>query len=173
MSGINLQQIKTIREQFRKEAESLKQQIQLLQTQLIQCEARVQVYNELLKGEVSTPENLSMHMSQDSVMVAVETNSGPRKSRTTRTTKAEMHRRRDIIIKIFKQNGNMKPSDLLPIVSDSIGVDIEPNQLRAILQRFANFFERKEEHGIWGLKQDSSQLHISDSKSEGLELDGE
>ena len=173
MSGINLQQIKTIREQFRKEAESLKQQIQLLQTQLIQCEARVQVYNELLKGEVSTPENLSMHMNQDTVMVALENSVGPKKSRTTRTTKAEMHRRRDVIIKIFKQNGNMKPSDLLPIVSDSIGVDIEPNQLRAILQRFATIFERKEEHGVWGLKQDPSPPHISGPKSDGLVLDGE
>lgn len=173
MSGINLQQIKTIREQFRKEAESLKQQIQLLQTQLIQCEARVQVYNELLKGEVSTPENLSMHMNPDAVTVAVENTASPKKSRTTRTTKAEMHRRRDIVIKIFKQNGSMKPSDLLPIVSDSIGVDIEPNQLRAILQRFANIFERKEEHGIWGLKQDPPSSHISGSKSNGTPIDGE
>ena len=50
MSDINLEQIKNMRAQFRKEAESIRSQINVLQTQLIQCEERVQVYDELFEG---------------------------------------------------------------------------------------------------------------------------
>lgn len=173
MSNINFEQIKIMREQFRREADSLKQQIQQLQTQLIQCEERVQVYNELLKGEVSTPEQLAVQVTQLADDNYSDGLSEPKKSRTSRTTKAEMHRRRDILISIFQQNGSLKPSDLLPLVTEAIGVEVEPHQLRAILRRFANIFEGKAEHGVWGLTAEAANIQLADSNSEDSESESE
>ena len=161
MSDINLEQIKNMRAQFRKEAESIRSQINVLQTQLIQCEERVQVYDELLKGQVPSPEQLTMqgqgrfHTDDDGLMAT-------KKSRTARTTKAEMQRRRNVLVSIFKEHGSMKPSDLLPLVSEAVGTEVEPHQLRAILRRFDQVFEGKAEHGMWGLTAEGAQSVVDE-----------
>lgn len=173
MSDINLEQIKNMRMQFRKEADSIRAQIKQLQTQLIQCEERVQVYDELLKGKVSTPEQLSVQLQGRPQEEAPEESVSAKKNRTSRTTKAEMQRRRNVLIAIFKENGNMKPSDLLPLASEAIGVEVEPHQLRAILRRFGKIFEGKEEHGMWGLTTDGANIQLDDSLSEDSDSDSE
>ena len=179
MSDINLEQIKNMRSQFRKEAESIRNQINTLQTQLIQCEERVQVYDELLKGQVISPEQLSVQ--GHSRFSTDDDGLGPiKKSRTARTTKAEMQRRRNVLVSIFKEYGSMKPSDLLPLVSEAVGTEVEPHQLRAILRRFDEVFEGKAEHGMWGLTAEGAQaesddilVHSEMSSSEDAESESE
>ena len=64
----------------------------------------------------------------------------------------------------------MKPSDLLPLASEAIGVEVEPHQLRAILRRFDQVFEGKAEHGMWGLTAEGANIQLEESSSEDVIL---
>ena len=91
-----------------------------------------------------------------------------------------MQRRRNVLVSIFKEYGSMKPSDLLPLVSEAVGTEVEPHQLRAILRRFDQVFEGKAEHGMWGLTAEGAQadsddilVHSEMSSSEDAESESE
>ena len=93
MSEIEKEQIRIRRDTDAAEAVRLREEIKQLQEKLLICEARVNVYNELLESDNQyTGTIASIHNG-----VEVET---PRK-RAARTTKAEMLRRKKLVALIF------------------------------------------------------------------------
>jgi hypothetical protein len=166
MSDINLKKIREMREKFHQEANSIKVQIQLLQTQLIQCKERVRVYEELLVGEMTSPGDMTVGTPDPFQNGHASKRSSLFVSRSTRTTKAEMTRRKNILVSILQEQGSMQPRDLLPLASEAIGTEVESHHLRAILRRFDEIFEAKEEHGVWGLTELGQSLHSMEDSEE-------
>ena len=150
MSEIEKEQIRIRRDTDAAEAVRLREEIKQLQEKLLICEARVNVYNELLESDNQyTGTIASIHNG-----VEVET---PRK-RAARTTKAEMLRRKKLVALIFLKEGDMTPKDLLPLVQEELDLEMEAHHLRAILRRFEDtFVKRPEKHGIWGLTAAATQ----------------
>lgn len=57
------------------------------------------------------------------------------------------------VITVLDIHGDMTPRKLLPLVCDEFGEALLPHQLRAVLRKYTNVFERREgRHGMWGLK---------------------
>jgi hypothetical protein len=133
--------------------EMLKQEIKNKQEELLRCQGKILAYEELLKSSSSG------FFYGDSEMFAVRGNNRLSelkgvKERAPRTTKKEMERRRLMVGKVFFQHGDLSAKELQPLVEELLGYPMEPHHLRAVLRKFSTDFIQKNDHGIWGLKED-------------------
>jgi len=140
MSGINLDEIRNLQQIATEKHHSLQLQIKTLQHELLALEERIKVYDELLhhdekladKVQTSEPEN--------------------EKKRAPRSTKAEMTKRRQVVGELLYENGELQPKELLPLVSQKLGYEMEAHHLRAVLRRFTETFTSSlHRHGYWCL----------------------
>ena len=80
-----------------------------------------------------------------------KTNETIKKPRAQRATKEDMKQRYHAVGKIFLEKGDLSVKDLEPLLNEALGYELEPHRQRGILYGSPNIFERKEDHGIWGL----------------------
>ena len=140
MSGINLDEIRNLQQMATEKHRALQQQIQNLQHDLLAVEERIKVYDELL------------HHDEQKVAQQVLPEDTNERKRAPRSTKAEMTKRRQVVGKLLSQYGEMQPKELLPLVSEKLGYDMEAHHLRAVLRRFTDTFASSvHRHGYWSL----------------------
>ena len=132
-------------------AEEIRIQIQALEGRLIEQQARIGVYDELLASVSSTPARIPSGLPSRSVQ----------KERGPRTTKAEMARRKKAVSDIFAEHGDLQPKVLLPLVQKALGYPLEAHHLRAVLRRFSGTFSQRAEHGLWGLSLEAASDYSS------------
>ena len=158
MSSYDPEKIRKLRDEAQQKSTALREEIEEKKAQVIALEERVKVYNEFLKGELpattgseGTTGRLADASSEDS----------EKKSRAPRSTKAEMAKRKDVLVEIFSLQGFMQPKDILALVPEKLGYVIEQHHLRAVLRRYPEVFvQDSERHGFWGL------VNPPDSESE-------
>ena len=141
MAEIDLEVIRFKRAEASKVAEEIRSQIQALEGRLIEQQARIGVYDELLASVSSAPVRTPSGLPSRPVQ----------KERGPRTTKAEMARRKKAVAAIFAEHGDLQPKVLLPFVQETLGYPLEAHHLRAVLRRFSGTFSQRAEHGLWGL----------------------
>ena len=150
MSFIDPKPVRVMRAQEEAEAETLRVEIARLSELLSVREARIAVLDEVLsRCQVAVlPE----------VPPVSETESGPvpdpilELELRQRTTASGMAERRDAVVAVFENHGDMTPRKLLPLVNGVLGEELVAHQLRAVLRKFKQLFEsRQDQHGIWGL----------------------
>lgn len=150
MSFIDPEPVRVMRAQEEAEAETLRAEIARLSEQLSVREARIAVLDEVLsRCSVTPPPQPSPSLI---VPAPVELSVLDLEVRQ-RTTASGMAERRKTVVAIFEKHGDMTPRDLLPMVNAELGEELVAHQLRAVLRKFKDLFEsRKDQHGIWGLK---------------------
>jgi hypothetical protein len=152
MSSYDPKEIRKLRDEAQSKSAELQEEIANKRALIIALDERVKVYNEFLKGELSARSERGMeHSSEDS----------EKKYRAPRSTKAEMAKRKDILIHIFATHGFMQPKEILAEIPSQLGYELEQHHLRAVLKRFPEVFTQDpERHGYWGL------LHPPESESD-------
>lgn len=150
MSFIDPEPVRVMRAQEEAEAEKLRVEIARLSDQLSVRAARISVLDEVLSGckvEVVLPaQPLPDVEPEPEVPSVLELES------RQRTTASGMAERREAVVALFEQHGDMTPRDLLPLLNEELGEELVAHQLRAVLRKFKKLFEsRKDQHGIWGL----------------------
>ena len=142
MSSFNPEHIKELRELADKKCKELRVNIREMQTELIALEERVKVYDELLNDKAPLFE------STESTAVVTES----KKMRAPRSTKAEMLKRKNALIELFKEEGFSQPKDIMRLLPKKLGYPLEQHHLRAVLRRFPEIFTQDpDRHGYWGL----------------------
>mgnify|MGYP005667209267 CR=1 FL=1 len=157
MAEIDLEIIRFKREEAFRESEEIRAQIQSLQERLIEKQARIGVYDELLGGTAhsSSVRSLPSRPKTPSSLRPVKRERGPR------TTKAEMVHRKQVVAGVFAEHGDLQPKHLLPLVQDALGHPLEAHHLRAVLRRYSEVFQQRAEHGLWGLVRDPEAAYPS------------
>jgi hypothetical protein len=157
MSSYDPEQIRKLRDEAQSKSVELQEEIEKKKEQVIALEERVKVYNEFLKGDLPTgAEHVVEQSSEDS----------EKKNRAPRSTKAEMAKRKDILIHIFSTHGFMQPKEILTEIPAQLGYELEQHHLRAVLKRFPEVFTQDpERHGYWGLLNPPESESDSDSGS--------
>ena len=149
MSSFNPDHIRELRDLADKKCKELRVNIREMQTELIALEERVKVYDELLNDKAPLFEATE----------ATEVSTESKKIRAPRSTKAEMLKRKDALIALFKEEGFSQPKEIMRLLPKKLGYPLEQHHLRAVLRRFPEIFiQDPERHGYWGL--------ISKSESE-------
>ena len=149
MSSFNPDHIRELRDLADKKCKELRVNIREMQTELIALEERVKVYDELLNDKAPLFE----------VTETTEVSTESKKIRAPRSTKAEMLKRKDALIALFKEEGFSQPKEIMRLLPKKLGYPLEQHHLRAVLRRFPEIFiQDPERHGYWGL--------ISKSESE-------
>ena len=152
MSSYNPEEIRKLRDEAQNKSAELRADIAEKKALIIALDERVKVYNEFLKGDLSSrSERGTDQLSEES----------EKKNRAPRSTKAEMAKRKDILIHIFSIHGFMQPKEILSEIPSQLGYELEQHHLRAVLKRFPEVFTQDpERHGYWGL------LHPPESESD-------
>ena len=177
MNEISPLDISKLLEKERQKEVQLEKSLEEIKEKLSLCKGAILAYEHLLQGTPSNgtrfdkedKNNLSMgtfdNISNSSNTKATNTSQG-KKKRAARATKAEMEHRKKVVVRILHKKGDMTPKDLNPIVDESLGKPLEAHHLRAVLRRFTDIFETKEEHGLWGLTQKGHAFYeeISDEE---------
>ena len=159
MSNYDSESIRKLRDEAQKKSIELQAEIEEKKAQFIALQERVKVYNEFLKGDLV--------VGSESSVSSVEASSedSDKKNRAPRSTKAEMSKRKDVLVKIFSVHGFMQPKDILAELPAQLGYEIEQHHLRAVLKRYPELFmQDPERHGYWGL----SGTLDSDSDSDSI-----
>ena len=150
MSSFNPEHIKELRDLADKKSKELRVNIREMQTELIALEERVKVYDELLNDK--TPLFESGELAEDATEI--------KKMRAPRSTKAEMEKRKNALIELFKEEGFSQPKEIMRLLPKKLGYPLEQHHLRAVLRRFPEIFTQdSERHGYWGL------IAVSDSET--------
>ena len=149
MSFIDPEPVRVMRAQEEDEAEKLRGEIARLSEQLSVREARISVLDEVLsRCKVERPVFLVEPEPDPEPEPILELELEAR----SRTSSSGMAERRDAVVAMFEQHGDMTPRDLLPLLNDHLGEELVAHQLRAVLRKFKMLFEsRADQHGIWGL----------------------
>ena len=118
MSSYDPEKIRKLRDEAQQKSTALQEEIEEKKAQVIALEERVKVYNEFLKGELPStmsPESPTSRMSEAS------SEDSEKKSRAPRSTKAEMAKRKDVLVEIFSLQGFMQPKEILALVPEKLG----------------------------------------------------
>ena len=104
MSSYDPEKIRKLRDEAHQKSTALREEIEEKKAQVIALEERVKVYNEFLKGELP-----SISGSEISASGITEPSSedSEKKSRAPRSTKAEMAKRKDVLVEIFSYLHNL------------------------------------------------------------------
>jgi len=149
MSSYDPEKIRKLRDEAHQKSILLQEEIEEKKAQVIALEERVKVYNEFLKGEL--PATKGMDTTQNGTTEGSSEDS-EKKSRAPRSTKAEMAKRKDVLVGIFSLHGFMQPKEILALIPEKLGYALEQHHLRAVLRRFPEIFmQDPDRHGFWGL----------------------
>jgi hypothetical protein len=163
-----LQKERENEETLKKEYRKLEEEIKVVTEQLLRIEGKIEAYEDLLKvtgsddrfGDVDNFSNYSRNNESEF----------PKKSRASRATKKEMERRYNIVGRIFIEQGDISVKELEPLLDEALGYHLEAHQQRAILYRYPNEFQPKEEHGIWGLSE-NGRTYFSSLKFDSEDIE--
>ena len=144
---IDPEPVAAMRTQEEEAAQRLREEIARLQEQLAVREARIAVLDEVLsscKVALKKPEPMLEEQPPPPALEPV---------RQHRATASSMEERRDVVVRIFEEQGDMTPREMLPLVNEMLGEELVAHQLRAVLRKYKSLFEsRPDRHGIWGLR---------------------
>ena len=147
---IDPEPVRVMRAQEEAAAETLRAEIDRLTGHLSVREARISVLDEVLSRCAVIPPLVPA--PSPAVLAPTELSVIDLDVRQ-RTTASGMAERQKTVVAIFERHGDMTPRDLLPLVNDELGEELVAHQLRAVLRKFKDLFEsRQDQHGIWGLK---------------------
>ena len=161
MSDLESSSIKHLLDMERDKENVLQGEIKEKNEELLRCQGKILAYEELLKnspvkdgfgdsGDISVfKQNKPSELKEE------------KKERAPRTTKKEMERRRQMVGRVFVENGDLSAKELQPLVETLLGYEMEPHHLRAVLRKFSNDFAQKNDHGIWGLTNQSKESFAS------------
>ena len=158
MSEIGSNNIQSLLDNERNNEEILKREIQTKQEELLRCQGKILAFEELLKNSQESEildETGGFDGSQNNKPNELKSQ---KKDRAPRTTKKEMARRRQMVGQIFAVQGDLSAKELQPQVEELLGYEMEPHHLRAVLRKFSDDFIQRDDHGIWGLTDDSKEL---------------
>lgn len=153
---------------LKKEYQKLEEEIKAITEQLLRTEGKIEAYEDLLKatGVVDS------YRDSDEAGFSSKRNGNelPKKIRAQRATKKEMERRYNIVGRIFIEQGDISVKELEPMLDEALGYHLEAHQQRAILYRYPNEFQPKEEHGIWGLTE-NGRTYFSSLKFDAEDME--
>jgi len=135
MLVIDPEPVRLMRATEQREAAKIKGQIKRLRKQLSNRQERIAILDDVLQ---------CCHQADPRTLTVMSSN---------RASSATMVARCRAVISVLDTHGDMSPRDLLPKVGDELEAPLLPHQLRAVLRKYSNVFERRVgRHGVWGLK---------------------
>ena len=160
MSDLESSSIQYLLDIERSNEKNLQVAIKDKQEELLRCQGKILAYEELLKNS----NILDSSELTEGVGILGQNKSSElkeeKKERAPRTTKKEMERRRQMVGRVFVENGDLSAKELQPKVEQLLGYEMEPHHLRAVLRKFSNDFVQKNDHGIWGLTEQSKNAFV-------------
>jgi len=161
MSDLESSSIKYLLDMERDKENILQREIKEKNEELLRCQGKILAYEELLKNshvKDDSGENDDVNSFRKNKSSELKEE---KKERAPRTTKKEMERRRQMVGRVFVENGDLSAKELQPLVEMLLGYEMEPHHLRAVLRKFSNDFAQKNDHGIWGLTDQSKEAFAS------------
>lgn len=165
-----LQKARENRDSLEEEYQEVEDKLRELERELSKTEGEIGILLDLLKtaGVVDSNGNVDnvLELSKDKI------NEASKKPRADRATKEDMKKRLFAVGKIFLENGNLSIKALGPLLKEMLGYELESHRRRGILSSdgTSHLFEKKEEHGIWGLSAEGkAYFESSDLEDDSME----
>ncbi|MEC7985529.1 MAG: hypothetical protein VX278_10235 [Myxococcota bacterium] len=171
MSDLESSSIQYLLEIERGNEKVLQAEIKEKKEELLRCQGKILAYEELLKNSARKTSSSNTGGIDESEQDKSSELKEEKKERAPRTTKKEMERRRQMVVRAFVENGNLSAKDLQPLVETLLGYEMEPHHLRAVLRKFSKDFVQKNDHGIWGLTDQSKEAYASLAEEESSQDD--